>query len=172
MWLTWYQVVDYVCHLQSNMAKGKCSIEDSLNTKVSPIFDTPFPCSYWPRTKSTSSIKHVYQSLPTIDLPPHRSPKDTSTRCDATSSSQITLDPLELPIICISYIYRLDFVFQLDGKKILRADPVPPATFPPMDRFKHEFVGLRELILRDCNAVIWFIGSNSISMNIQNKTGF
>ena len=83
MWLTWYQVVDYVCHLQSNMAKGKCSIEDSLNTKVSPIFDTPFPCSYWPRTKSTSSIKHAYQSLPTIDLPPHRSPKDNidKVRC-------------------------------------------------------------------------------------------
>ena len=53
----------------------------------------------------------------------------------------------------VTYIYQFDLVFQLDGKRILRADPVPPATIPPMNRFKHEFVGLRELILRDCNAV-------------------
>ena len=33
MWLTWYQVVDHVCNLQSNMAKGMCSIDDSLNKK-------------------------------------------------------------------------------------------------------------------------------------------
>ena len=30
----------------------------------------------------------------------------------------------------------------------------PPATFPPMNRFKHKFVGLRELVLRDSNAVV------------------
>ena len=76
MWLTWYQVVDHVCHSQSSMAKGKCSIDDSLNTKVSPFLDTPFPSSYWPRTKSTSSIKHAHQPLPIINLPPHRLCKD------------------------------------------------------------------------------------------------
>ena len=46
MWLTWYQVVDHVYYSQSNMAKGKCSIDDSLNTKVSPFFNTPFPSLY------------------------------------------------------------------------------------------------------------------------------
>ena len=80
MWLTWYQVVDHVCYLQSNMAS---SIDDSLNTKVSPFFDTLFPSSYWPRTKSTSSIKHAHQPLPTISLPLHRLPKDNidKVRC-------------------------------------------------------------------------------------------
>ena len=83
LWLTWYQVVDHVCYSQSNMAKGICLIDDSLNTKVSPFFDTPFPSSYWPRTKSTSSIKHAHQPLPTIDPPPHRLPKDNidKVRC-------------------------------------------------------------------------------------------
>ena len=58
MWLTWYQVVDHVCYSQSNMTKGMCSIDDSLNTKVSPFFNTPFHTLYWLMgTKSTSSIK-------------------------------------------------------------------------------------------------------------------
>ena len=74
--LTWYQVVDCLCYLQSNVANGMCSINDSLNTKVSPFLDTPFPSSYWPRTKSTSSIKHAHQPLPTIDPPLHKLPKD------------------------------------------------------------------------------------------------
>ena len=83
MWLTWYQVVDHVCYSQSNMAKGKCSIDDSLNTKVSPFFDTPFLSSYSPRTKFTSSIKHAHQPLPSINLPPRRLPKDNidKVRC-------------------------------------------------------------------------------------------
>ena len=83
MWLTWYQVVDHVRYSQSNMAKGKCSIDDSLNTKVSPFFDTPFPSSYWPRTKSTPSIEHAHQPLHTINLPLHRLPKDNidKVRC-------------------------------------------------------------------------------------------
>ena len=34
MWLTQYQVVDHVRSSQSNMAKGMCSINDSLNTKL------------------------------------------------------------------------------------------------------------------------------------------
>ena len=83
MWLTWYQVVDHVCYSHFNTANGMCSINDSLNTKVSPFFDTPFPSSYWPRTKSTPSIKHAHQSLPTINLPPHRIRKDNidKVRC-------------------------------------------------------------------------------------------
>ena len=67
MWLTWYQVVDHVCYSQFNMAKGMCLIDDSLNTKVSPFFNTPFLSSYWPRTKSTSSIKHAHQPLGPYD---------------------------------------------------------------------------------------------------------
>ena len=39
MWLTWYQVVDHVCYSQSSMAKGKCSIDDSLSSKVSPFLN-------------------------------------------------------------------------------------------------------------------------------------
>ena len=102
IWLTWYQVVDHVCHLQSNMVKGKCSINDSLNTKASPFFETPIPSLYWLMgTKSTSSIKHAHQSLsqylPSIDLPRTGYSKTISTRYDATSSSHITLDHLELP---------------------------------------------------------------------------
>ena len=83
MWLTWCQVVDHVCHSQSSMAKGKCSIDDSLNTNVSLFFNTPFPSSYWPRMKSTSSIKHAHQPLSMINLPPHRLPKDNidKVRC-------------------------------------------------------------------------------------------
>ena len=80
MWLTWYQIVDHVCYSQSNMAKGMCSINDSLNTKVSPFFDTPFPSSYWLMgTKSTSSIKHAYQALSqnSIGLHPHGLRKDS-----------------------------------------------------------------------------------------------
>ena len=52
--------------------------------------------------------------------------------------------------------------------------PVLLATFPPMNRFKYEFVGLRKLVLGDCDAVIGFIGSNvnSISTYIQNQTGY
>ena len=74
IWLTWYRVVDHVCHSQSNMVKGKCLIDDSLNTKVSPFF---FPSSYWLMgTKSTSSIKYVHHPLPTIDSTPHRLRKD------------------------------------------------------------------------------------------------
>ena len=72
----------------------------------------------------------------------------------------------------MSHIFtNLIFVFQLGGKRILRANPVPPAAFPPMNRFKYEFVGLRELVLRDCNVIIRFINSNSILMNVQNQTG-
>ena len=40
-------------------------------------------------------------------------PKITSTRYDATSSFRITLDPLDLPVICISCIYQSNLVFQL-----------------------------------------------------------
>ena len=68
-------------YFQSNMAKGMCSINDSLSTKVSPFFDTSFPSSYWLMdTKSTSSIKHAHQPLsqnsPSINLPQHRLRKD------------------------------------------------------------------------------------------------
>ena len=45
--------------------------------------------------------------------------KTVSTRYDATSSSRITLDPLELPIIFVTYIYQFDLVFRLDGAMIL-----------------------------------------------------
>ena len=141
--------------------------------------------------RSIAWIQTKHPSLPHIDLewnPHHPSstlinpslwsiyprtgyPKITSTRYDATSSSRITLDPLDLPVICISYIYQSNLVFQLDGEMILRVSPVLPATFPPMNRFKHEFVRLRELVSRDCNTVIWSIGSNSMSTNIQNQTG-
>ena len=48
----------------------------------------------------------------------------------------------------------------------------PPATFPPMNRFKHKFVGLRELVLRDSHAVIGFIGPTSIpSQRIYKSNG-
>ena len=115
MWLTWFQVVDHVCYSQSNMAKGKCLIDDSLSSKVSPFFNTPFPTSYWPRTKSTSTIKHAHQPLPTIDPPPHRLPNDNmdKVRCHKLFSHYTR--SIGTSVICISYIYQFDLVFQLDG---------------------------------------------------------
>ena len=177
MWLTWYQVVDHVWYFQFNMAKGMCSIDDNLSTKVSPFFDTPFPSSYWLMdTKSTSSIKHAHQSLsqnlPSIDLPPHRLFKDNIDKVRCHKLFSYYTRSFGTPVICMSHIFTNSiFVFQLDGKRILRANPVPPAAFPPMNRFKYEFVGLRELVLRDCNVIIRFINSNSILTNVQNQTG-
>ena len=154
------------------MAKGMCSIDDSLNTKVSPFFNTSFPSSYcFMGIKSTPFIKHAHQPLPSINLPPHRLLKDNIDKVRFHKLVSHYTIFIGTPVICISYIYQFDLVFQLDGKSILRTSPVHPATFPPMNRFKHEFVGFRELVLRDCNAIIRFIGSNSISTNIQNQTG-
>ena len=138
------------------MAKGKCLIDDNLNTKVSPFFDTPFPSSYWLMgTKSMSSINTLINPSPKIYLrsiyPRTGYAKITSTRYDPTSSSRITLDPLELPIICISYIYQFNLVFQLDG--VLRTSPVPPATFPPMNRFKY-------------NSESWFWDTVTLSLDL------
>ena len=106
IWLTWYRVVDHVCHSQSIMVKGKCLIDDSLNTKVSPFFNTPFPSSYWPRTKSTSSIKHPHQPLPTIDPPPHRLRKDNIDKVQCHKLFLYYTGSIETPIICMSHIFN------------------------------------------------------------------
>ena len=145
MWLTWYQVIDHVCYSQSNMAKGMCLIDDSLNTKVSPFYNTPFPSWYWLMGANTF-INPSPKIYPRSIYPRTGYARTASTMYDTASSSRITLDPLELTVICISYIYQFDLVFQLDCKMILRANPVPPATFPPMTRFRYEFIGLRQLI--------------------------
>ena len=109
MWLAWCQVVDHVCYSQSNMAS---SINDNLNTKVSPFFDTPFPSSYWPRMKSTSSIKHAHQLLPSINLPLHRLCKDNidKVRCHKLFShytrsigTSCNMYPIYLPIQSLSF---------------------------------------------------------------------
>ena len=149
MWLTWYQVVDHVCYSQSNMAKGMCSINDNLNTKVSLFFDTPFPSSYWLiGTKSTSSIKYAHQSLsqnlPSIDLPPHRLCKDNidKVRCHKLFShytrsigTSRNIYLIYLPIrSCLSTWWRDDSL----------SESSTPATIHPRNRFKHEFVGLRQ----------------------------
>ena len=151
------------------MAKGMCSINDSLNTKVSPFFDTPFPSSYSPRTKSTPSIKHAHQPLPTIDPPPHRLPKDNidKVRCHKLFSHNTrsigtyrNMYLIYLPIrSCLSTWLQDDSL----------SESSTPCNLPSYETIQAR---LRELILRYCNTVIWFIGSNSISTNIQNQTGF
>ena len=155
------------------MAKGKCSIGDSLNTKVSPFFDTPFPSSYWPRTKSTSSIKHAHQPLPTIDPPPHRLPKDN---IDKVWCHKLFLDyARSIGTSCNMYVIYLpirSLSFNLMARGFFERVqyPLQPSllwTDSSMSSF-----GLRELVLRDCNVVIRFINSNSISTNIQNETRF
>ena len=177
MWLTWCQVVDHVCHSQSSMVKGKCSIDDSLNTKVSPFFDTPFPSSYSPRTKSTSSIKHAHQPLPTIDPPPHRLRKDNidKVRCHKLFSHYTR--SIETPVICMSHIFNNSILpFNLMAKGFFERVryPLHPSLLWTDSSTSSLVVGFRELILKDCNAVIRFIGSNidSISTHIQNQMVF
>ena len=172
MWLTWYQVVDHVCYLQSNMAKGMCLIDDSLNTKVSPFFNTPFPSSYSPRTKSTLSIKHAHQPLPTIDPPPHRLPKDNIdkvwchklfsyyTRSIGTSCNMHLIYLLIRP--CLSTWLQDDSF----------SESSTPCNLPSYEPIQAR---LREIILRYCNAVIRFIGANTnfIQLHgIQNQMRF
>ena len=111
MWLTWYQVVDHVWYFQSNMAKGMCSNDDGLSTKVSPFFDTPFPSSYWLMdTKSTSSIKHTHQppsqNSPSIDPPPHRLRKDNvfKVRCHKLLSHSSVNSPIWLTVLDFTWL--------------------------------------------------------------------
>ena len=87
MWLTWYQVVDHVCYSHSNTANGMCSINDSLNTKV----------SIHPSLRHIDLERNPHHPSSTLINPSLRSihprtsyPKTTSTRYDATSSSHNT----------------------------------------------------------------------------------
>ena len=160
MWLTWYQVVDHVCHSQFDTAKGKCSIDDSLNTKVGPFFDTPFHSSYWPRTNSTSSIKHARQPLPSIDLPPHRLRKDNidKVRCHKLFSYNTrsigTLYLIYLPIrSCLSTWLQDDS----------SSESSTPCNFPSYEPIQARVCWTQTVNL-DCDTVIRFIGANTNSI--------
>ena len=146
MWLTWFQVVDHVWYFQSNIAKGMCSIDDSLNPKVSLFFDTPFPSS-WTRNPHHPSNMFINPS-PKIHLRsiyPHTGyAKITLAKYDATSSYHTTLDPLDLPVICISYIYQYRFCLSTWWHEDSSSESSTPCKIPPYEPIQSRICWARE----------------------------
>ena len=161
MWLTWYQVVDHVWHSQSNMAKGMCSIDDSLNTKACSFFETPFPSSWArnPRHPSKHAHQSLSQNLPSIDLPPHRLCKDSiyKVRCHKLFShyTRSIGTSRNMYVIYLPIRSRLSTWWQED----FSSESSTPCNLLSYERIQAR---LRELILRYCNAIIRLMGPTSI----------